>query len=135
MTSRCTSRERGAISPAEARPILGQIGASARRRYHKAGVVHRDLKPENVFIATTHQRDRNLVVKVLDFGIAKMIAEARAAQNDTAAVGTPRWMAPEQADAGGRVSPATDVWSFGLLAFLVLSGPRSSGARPTAKAA
>jgi serine/threonine protein kinase len=114
-------RERGVVVLSETRQILGQIG-HALGAAHRAGVVHRDLKPENVFVAKTHQRDRNLVVKVLDFGIAKIVAEARAAQHDTAAVGTPRWMAPEQADSSGHISPATDVWAFGLLTFWLLTG-------------
>src|SRR5205085_5897940 len=59
------------------------------------------------------------VVKVLDFGIAKVLAEAKTAR--TAAVGTPLYMAPEQYEAG-RVTPATDVWALGLIAFELLTG-------------
>ncbi|HZO15620.1 MAG TPA: protein kinase [Polyangiaceae bacterium] len=87
---------------------------------HDAGIVHRDLKPENIFIAETRAAGRATTVKVLDFGIAKIVAEAQTM--GTAALGSPAWMAPEQAEAGGQVTPATDVWALGLIAFWMLTG-------------
>ena len=87
---------------------------------HDAGIVHRDLKPENIFIAETRAAGRATTVKVLDFGIAKIVAEAQTM--GTAALGSPAWMAPEQAEAGGQVTPATDVWALGLIVFWTLTG-------------
>ncbi|MGZ5968216.1 MAG: protein kinase domain-containing protein, partial [Polyangiales bacterium] len=81
--------------------------------------VHRDLKPANVFLCTSRVVGLSYVVKVLDFGIAKVLAEAKTTR--TAAVGTPLYMAPEQYDAG-KVTPATDVWALGLIAFELLTG-------------
>ena len=95
---------------------LGNAIASA----HAAGVVHRDLKPENVFLTRTKHHDVPFVLKVLDFGIAKLLQ--RGGSCATESVGTPLWMAPEQTELGSRVTPATDVWAFGLLAFYVLTG-------------
>jgi serine/threonine protein kinase len=60
------------------------------------------------------------LVKLLDFGIAKVLREAR--PNPTMALGSPYWMAPEQIDGRRAVSPATDVWALGLLAFRLLTG-------------
>lgn len=82
--------------------------------------MHRDLKPENIFLAVSRRADAAFTVKVLDFGIAKLVAEAQT--HHTAAIGTPLWMAPEQTEAGGRICPATDVWALGLIAFRVLVG-------------
>jgi len=59
-------------------------------------------------------------VKILDFGIAKTLADAEA--RATASVGTPLWMAPEQTTQGAAITPATDVWALGLIAFRLLSG-------------
>jgi hypothetical protein len=87
---------------------------------HAAGIVHRDLKPENVFIAETRRRGTSHMVKVLDFGIAKLVAEASTAH--TAALGTPMWMAPEQTASGASIGPQADVWAIGLIAFHVLTG-------------
>ena len=92
---------------------------------HKVGVVHRDIKPENIFIAEPQHENIQLMVKILDFGIAKLVANASARGTmpvDTL-IGTPFWMAPEQASGQG-VSPATDVWAIGLLAFRLLTGRR-----------
>jgi tRNA A-37 threonylcarbamoyl transferase component Bud32 len=86
---------------------------------HRVGVVHRDLKPENVFLAKARRADATFMVKVLDFGIAKIVAEASTKQ--TAAMGSPIWMAPEQADQSP-ITPATDVWALGLIAFFLLTG-------------
>jgi serine/threonine protein kinase len=87
---------------------------------HAAGLVHRDLKPENVFLATARRVGVPFTVKILDFGIAKVVTETK--QDVTDAVGTPTWMAPEQTEAGRSITPAADVWSLGLIAFRLLSG-------------
>ncbi len=108
---------RGPLPAAEVEQILAQA-CHALAAAHAVGVVHRDLKPENIFLSRAHQQGAPTIVKLLDLGIAKMVAEASA--RDTAAVGTPLWMAPEQT--GGTVGPQADVWAIGLLAFWMLSG-------------
>lgn len=109
--------ERGAFPPAEARAILDEL-CDALGAAHAEDIVHRDVKPENVFLAEA-KRGKTFSVKVLDFGIAKLAAEA--ATHATQALGSPRWMAPEQTEAGN-VTPAADVWPLGLLAFQLLTG-------------
>ncbi|MCZ7681743.1 MAG: serine/threonine protein kinase [Sandaracinaceae bacterium] len=121
--------ERGAPSLEEARAILEQLG-EALSAAHARGLVHRDLKPENVFL---EERGGARRVKLLDFGVAKVIDLNRTSALGTAAIGSPLWMAPEQATAGGRIAPATDVYAFGLIAFYVLTGRvfwRSAHGRP-----
>ncbi|WP_437971464.1 serine/threonine-protein kinase [Sorangium sp. So ce260] len=113
--------QRGPLPPDEVRELLGQL-CHALAAAHRAGVVHRDLKPENVFIARPRQQNVRFKVKVLDFGVAKIVAEARATTAVTASVGTPLWMAPEQTEAAQHVTPASDVWALGLLAFYLLTG-------------
>ena len=103
---------------ASARATLLQLG-SALAEAHAAGVVHRDLKPENLFLATTKHADVPFVLKVLDFGIAKLLSEG--ASSVTATIGTPMCMAPEQTELGAAITPATDVWAYGLIAFYVLT--------------
>ena len=88
---------------------------------HRAGVIHRDLKPENVFVARSERPEEPFRVKVLDFGIAKLVQEGRAVASATSAVGTPLWIAPEQLNRGS-LSLQTDVWSLGLLVFWALTG-------------
>jgi serine/threonine protein kinase len=87
---------------------------------HTAGIVHRDLKPENIFIASSNQAgSTGSVLKVLDFGIAKLASETT--PHATEAIGSPLWMAPEQT-APGPVTPAADVWALGLIAYQLLTG-------------
>lgn len=112
-------REHGAPGFAEVREILSEL-CHAIGAAHSAGVVHRDLKPENVFLAKARTAEGKRTVKVLDFGIAKLLASARTGA--TAAVGTPAWMAPEQTDARVAITPATDIWALGLLTFWLLTG-------------
>ncbi len=109
---------RGALAPAEVAAVFEQLG-HALGAAHAAKIVHRDLKPENVFLAVARRRDVPFTVKLLDFGIAKVVQESRA--STTQAMGSPLWMAPEQTEATG-ISPATDVWALGLLAYHLLTG-------------
>ena len=110
---------RGRVSPAELlhlmRPLCHALGAA-----HAAGVVHRDIKPENLFLARTRSAEGTSSLKVLDFGIAKVAAQAKTAA--TQSIGTPLWMAPEQSDPRATISPAADVWAIGLLAYWLLTG-------------
>ncbi|MBK7399785.1 MAG: protein kinase [Myxococcales bacterium] len=109
---------RGPRSPGEVRFLFEQL-CHALGAAHAQGIVHRDLKPANVFLSVSRMVGLSYVVKVLDFGIAKVLAEAKTTR--TAAVGTPLYMAPEQYEAG-KVTPATDVWALGLIAFELLTG-------------
>jgi serine/threonine protein kinase len=98
---------------------MRQLG-TALDKAHREGIVHRDLKPENLFLA--EREGLPPIVKVLDFGIAKMAAEG--AGNSTATgqiLGTPRYMAPEQAVGAKEISAAADRFALGLIAFRLLS--------------
>ena len=97
------------------RQLCHALGAA-----HAARIVHRDIKPENVFLAEVHSAEATQQVKVLDFGIAKLAADAR--DSATGRLGTPLWMAPEQSDPRAHITPATDVWALGLVAFRLLVG-------------
>ncbi len=82
---------------------------------HTVGVVHRDIKPENLFVTNTN------VVKVMDFGIAKQLRN----QGLTLAgmvVGTPEYMAPEQAHGHMQVTPAADLYSIGIILYALATG-------------
>jgi eukaryotic-like serine/threonine-protein kinase len=112
--------QRGRLPPAEAIPILRGV-ARALDAAHATGIVHRDLKPENVFLE--QDEDRGLVPKLLDFGIAKLMGEAEASHRTRTGVpiGTPFYMSPEQCR-GHKIDHRTDVYSFGVLAFQLLTG-------------
>ena len=68
--------KRGAVAPAEAYEVLRQL-CHALGAAHRAGVIHRDVKPENIFLATARRDGATVMVKVLDFGIAKVVQDAR----------------------------------------------------------
>jgi serine/threonine protein kinase len=99
---------------------MRQLGG-ALDKAHRAGIVHRDLKPENLFLA--EREGLPPIVKILDFGIAKMAAEGAGSSTATGQIlGTPRYMAPEQAVGAKEVSAAADRFALGLIAFRLLSG-------------
>jgi len=110
--------ERGAVGTEEALRIFGQV-SEALVAAHRIGLVHRDLKPENIFLC---DGEGPPLVKLLDFGVSKLIDVHRTSGRGTGAVGSPMWMAPEQTSAGGRIAPATDVWALGLTTFYALCG-------------
>ena len=111
-------RRAGPIAAAEARDLFSQLG-HALRAAHGVDIVHRDLKPENLHVGTGRREGDRLLLKVLDFGIAKLVSDA--GDSGTAPIGTVPWMAPEQTSRTG-ISPATDVWAVGLIAFWSLTG-------------
>jgi eukaryotic-like serine/threonine-protein kinase len=104
---------------------------SALEATHAVGIVHRDLKPDNIFLA---RAKGEVVVKVLDFGTAKLMAsEGLAAQSTAltstgAIVGTPYYMSPEQVLSEKDVDARADIWSLGILVYECLSGVRPTEA-------
>ncbi|MRG96723.1 serine/threonine protein kinase [Polyangium spumosum] len=112
-------KKRGHIPIDEALVYLGQV-AFALDKAHAAGIVHRDLKPGNLFI--TERDDGSPCVKILDFGIAKIVSEGTNS-NMTQAVGTPTYMAPEQiAGKSSQIGPATDIHALGHITYTMLTG-------------
>jgi WD40 repeat protein/tetratricopeptide (TPR) repeat protein len=97
---------------------LVQTLSQAVQAAHERGVVHRDLKPENVLLTTDG------TPKVTDFGLAKMADPATAGRSEgDAVVGTPSYMAPEQARPGSHeIGPAADVWALGAILYACLTG-------------
>ncbi|MDQ6653803.1 MAG: protein kinase, partial [Acidobacteriota bacterium] len=104
--------------------LMLQISAAVAAA-HGAGIIHRDLKPANIFIV--QRADVPAVVKVLDFGIAKLAAESYDDDEPNpltqigAMIGTPRYMSPEQCN-GAELTPAADVYSLGIILYEMLTG-------------
>jgi eukaryotic-like serine/threonine-protein kinase len=101
--------------------IISQA-AKGLARAHAAGVIHRDIKPANIFLVD--QGDDEILVKIVDFGIAKFDqTHAASAMTATgAAVGTPHFMSPEQIFSGRDVDMRTDLWSLTVVAYKCLTG-------------
>lgn len=94
---------------------VGAELADALAAAHACGIIHRDLKPDNIFL-TGEQ------VKILDFGIAKVIASSTSGTKTGSVFGTPLYMAPEQAKGSKHVTPRTDVYALGAILFEMLVG-------------
>ena len=114
----------GPMSAPEAATTLFQIASGLQRAHGYIGpngaaqpIVHRDLKPENLFL--TSRESGEAVVKILDFGMAKVLSETSDVSREVK--GTPLYMAYEQA-LGERVTPQTDIWALGLIMFTLLTG-------------
>jgi hypothetical protein len=103
------------VSVAEAIRIA-RCTAEGLAEVHRRGVLHRDIKPSNVFLTSDGG------VKVIDFGIAKLDEETGALTHAGAFLGTPAYMAPEQAAAASRVDERSDVYGIGAILYHMLSG-------------
>jgi hypothetical protein len=113
---------RGSFTRSEAPKFVAQI-ARALTEAHGAGVIHRDLKPANIFV--THDEDGVLLVKLLDFGIARTMHTHRVATifatGPGLVFGTPGYMSPEQANPLSRLDHRCDLWALATVAYETLT--------------
>jgi serine/threonine-protein kinase len=114
----------GELPISDAVRILRDV-VDALAHAHKLGVVHRDIKPDNVMLSERH-------AVVTDFGVAKAVTEATGRHQLTTAgvaLGTPAYMAPEQASADPNIDHRADIYAVGALAYELLTGRRLPGTR------
>jgi WD40 repeat protein/tetratricopeptide (TPR) repeat protein len=124
----------GTPQPAQAAAQLVESLARAIQHAHQCGVVHRDLKPANVLLAFSREPSagaapaggsqlNEAVPKITDFGLAKFLEGAAGVTQTGAVLGTPSYMAPEQARGHGReVGPAADTYALGAILYELLTG-------------
>lgn len=123
------SMDEGALDPLRAVMIMAQV-AAALGAAHDKGIVHRDMKPSNIMLVAAKDDDGREVevVKVLDFGIAKLMQSELAGPTGGAMLtldgdvcGTPEYMSPEQAE-GRELDPRTDLYACGIILYQLLAG-------------
>jgi predicted Ser/Thr protein kinase len=120
-------RREGRLAPPTVVRIVGEIAAGLEAA-HAAGIVHRDLKPQNIFLTTDGS------VRLLDFGISKMQGAGETLTQAFEVLGTPGFLAPEQAIGDLKVGPATDVFALGAIVYRALTGSPAFPAGDPAKA-
>lgn len=109
----------GLLGPADAAGLLADL-AEALHVIHERGIVHRDVKPANVLLEPAHLPSRSWNAKLADFGIARLIDDARLTRTGLL-VGTPGYLSPEQVTGAGP-GPAADIYSLGLLVLEARTG-------------
>ena len=125
------SRE-GALAVGDACTIAHRV-AGALQAAHDRGIVHRDLKPDNIFLQG--HEGSPLGVKVVDFGIAKMLHGSGAQTQAGAVLGTPAYMSPEQCDGSPGLDHRADIYSLGVVLYEMLTGQPPFRARAPARVA
>jgi serine/threonine-protein kinase len=121
---------RGRLPVPEALAIAAQVAAAMRAAHHVA-IIHRDLKPDNVFVAIEPE---GLRVRVLDFGVAKLLDGAGAVVTGTkSTLGTAAYMAPEQFRSSRDVDARADVYALGCVLFQMITGAPPYPARNLAE--
>jgi tetratricopeptide (TPR) repeat protein/tRNA A-37 threonylcarbamoyl transferase component Bud32 len=123
-----TLRQRLAVrrlTPNEAAQLLATLGR-AMHAAHERGIIHRDLKPDNILLAADGSP------KISDFGVAKRLLEDKAKTVTGIAIGTPAYMAPEQAAGDQNVTPLADVFALGVMLYELLTGRVPFDAETTA---
>ncbi|MBW2459555.1 MAG: serine/threonine protein kinase [Deltaproteobacteria bacterium] len=109
----------GQLRPQDALSVVTQV-CRALQKAHEVGVIHRDVKPDNVFVLRS---DRDILVKLLDFGVAKRLDDGSGVVTDVReTLGTPMYMSPEQLRHASKVDHRTDLWAVGVLAYRMLLG-------------
>lgn len=119
---------RGALQAPEALAIADAV-LEALAYAHRRGVIHRDIKPHNIFLVTTD--DGSLRVKLLDFGLAKVVAEEAAPQLTQTGefLGTLQYASPEQVSDARSADPRSDVYGIGAVLFAMVTGRSPASAR------
>lgn len=119
-TLRALLEAEGALSLERALPILDQL-ADSLDYAHRQGVIHRDVKPANVMIEET---ERGVRATLMDFGLVKALEGSAALTSQGTLLGSPEYMAPEQADPdrAAEIGPATDLYALGVVAYQMLTG-------------
>ncbi len=114
----------GSVAPLAVARIMRQA-AGALSAAHRSGIIHRDLKPSNVFLLEDPEVIGGLRVKVLDFGVAKLTEDQDSIEGSTKTgtiLGSPQYMSPEQCVDSKGVDERSDIFSLGVIGYLLLSG-------------
>lgn len=115
-------------------PAISAVGTA-----HAQGIVHRDLKPENIFLARSPSNPEETTTKLLDFGIAKLIqtggdlSTASVITGTWSLLGTPYYMAPEQAIGEKDIDHRADIWALGVILYECLAGIRPAEGKTAGK--
>jgi serine/threonine protein kinase len=113
---------RGRLEPADAVAIVKQV-LTGLEAAHGAGIVHRDLKPDNIFVLRAKAGLRDFV-KIIDFGISKFTEHGTSTRmtRTGALMGTPHYMAPEQATGSAEIDTRTDIYAVGIILYETVTG-------------